>query len=398
MSNVDERTLRGNLPARFRNSGRRGRPVGVHDGGQRTERRPVQRQQVAAQRCAEGRNGVSGTEVTDFCHSRSTEKAALAGLDIDMPWGDFRDDQIRKLLMDAVARGDVPQSVLDEMVRRILWVKWKTGMLDHKDMKAGAAPQYAGESAGGPPGCRREYGAAEKRRRFAAARYRQDEEGRADRAPIAPSVSACWDSAEVRALRPCTRLRRSRVWKPNRRQGRLGLPAADRGLEFQPIPNECWVGKDGRNGVTAVYRKQGSGDVQQERIEPVVDFTWFNASPVPGKSSPDTCMLPSKVSSKLPLPETIPLRLITDDHAELWVSDMGPRRYATPRRASRSAIRRCSSSRRARPRRPDRLFAVARRSKKRYGDELLGQRQSFAALGMGHAERCRYHCRADRPV
>ena len=76
--------------------------------------------------------------------------------------------------------------------------------------------------------------------------------------------------------------------------------------EFQPIPNECWVGKDGRNGVTAVYRKQGSGDVQQERIEPVVDFTWFNASPVPGKSSPDTCMLPSKVSSKLPLPETIP--------------------------------------------------------------------------------------------
>ena len=93
--------------------------------------------------------------------------------------------------------------------------------------------------------------------------------------------------------------------------------------EFQPIPNECWVGKDGRNGVTAVYRKQGSGDVQQERIEPVVDFTWFNASPVPGKIEPGYVHATVEGKLKAPVTGNYTLRLITDDHAELWVSDMG---------------------------------------------------------------------------
>ena len=72
--------------------------------------------------------------------------------------------------------------------------------------------------------------------------------------------------------------------------------------EFQSIPNECWVGKDGRNGVTAVYRKQGSRNVSsRSSISP-----GSTHRPSREKSSPDTCMLPSKVSSKLPLPETIP--------------------------------------------------------------------------------------------
>ena len=180
MSNVDERTLREIYLRGFEIAVEEGDPWGCMTAANGLNGDLCSDSRWLLNDVLKGEWGFKGLVLTDFCHSRSTEKAALAGLDIDMPWGDFETIKFGKPLMDAVARGDVPQSVLDEMVRRILWVKWKTGMLDHKDMKAGAALNT-------PEGCRREYGAAEKRRRFAAARYRQDEEGRADRSQLRPA-------------------------------------------------------------------------------------------------------------------------------------------------------------------------------------------------------------------
>ena len=139
MSNVDERTLREIYLRGFEIAVEEGDPWGCMTAANGLNGDLCSDSRWLLNDVLKGEWGFKGLVLTDFCHSRSTEKAALAGLDIDMPWGDFETIKFGKPLMDAVARGDVPQSVLDEMVRRILWVKWKTGMLDHKDMKAGAA-------------------------------------------------------------------------------------------------------------------------------------------------------------------------------------------------------------------------------------------------------------------
>jgi beta-glucosidase len=72
--------------------------------------------------------GFKGFVLTDWLQTRSTEKAALAGLDISMPGGE--DCGFGKPLMDAVKNVRVPVYVIDDKVRRILRVYEKLGYLD----------------------------------------------------------------------------------------------------------------------------------------------------------------------------------------------------------------------------------------------------------------------------
>lgn len=74
--------------------------------------------------------GFDGVVVSDWQATRSTEDSALAGLDLvmpgpDGPWGDA--------LLAAVCEGRVPESVIDEKVRRILRLAARTGALNGMD-------------------------------------------------------------------------------------------------------------------------------------------------------------------------------------------------------------------------------------------------------------------------
>ena len=80
--------------------------------------------------------GFNGFVMTDWLQTRSTEKAALAGLDVSMPGGD--DCGFGKALLDAVRAGRVPVSVIDDKVRRILRVYEFVGALSNEDRSAGA--------------------------------------------------------------------------------------------------------------------------------------------------------------------------------------------------------------------------------------------------------------------
>ncbi|EHQ26518.1 glycoside hydrolase family 3 domain protein [Mucilaginibacter paludis DSM 18603] len=80
--------------------------------------------------------GYDGLVMTDFLQTRSTEKAALAGLDVSMPGGSFCG--FGGALADAVKAGRVPESVIDDKVRRILRIYDRLGVLDGKDMSIGA--------------------------------------------------------------------------------------------------------------------------------------------------------------------------------------------------------------------------------------------------------------------
>jgi beta-glucosidase len=71
-----------------------------------------------------------GFVLSDWGGTHSTTKAALAGLDMEMPGHDFFGDNLKK----AVQSGEVPMSRLDDMVHRILRTEFVVGLFDN--------PQY----------------------------------------------------------------------------------------------------------------------------------------------------------------------------------------------------------------------------------------------------------------
>jgi beta-glucosidase len=75
--------------------------------------------------------GFEGFVLSDWGATRSTVRAANAGLDLEMPTGEYFGDDLRQ----AVQNGEVSVSVLDEKVRRILRQMGISGTLD--DQKKG---------------------------------------------------------------------------------------------------------------------------------------------------------------------------------------------------------------------------------------------------------------------
>ena len=80
--------------------------------------------------------GFKGLVLTDWLQTRSTEKAAFAGLDISMPGGD--ECGFGNSLLKAVKSGKVSEDVINDKVRRILGIYDKVGALDNSDFKKGA--------------------------------------------------------------------------------------------------------------------------------------------------------------------------------------------------------------------------------------------------------------------
>jgi beta-glucosidase len=67
--------------------------------------------------------GFDGFVVSDWFATKTTVESALGGLDVEMPWR-----QKYAKLQSAVTAGQVPESVIDDAVRRVLRVKFKFGL------------------------------------------------------------------------------------------------------------------------------------------------------------------------------------------------------------------------------------------------------------------------------
>jgi beta-glucosidase len=89
--------------------------------------------------------GFQGILMSDWGAAHDGVADALAGLDLEMPSGRF---MTRATLLPAVKSGQVPESVIDDKVRRILRAGISMGFFD-KPSAPQAAPQppYSGESA-----------------------------------------------------------------------------------------------------------------------------------------------------------------------------------------------------------------------------------------------------------
>ena len=71
--------------------------------------------------------GFKGFVVSDWGATQSTVKAAMAGLDIEMPGSESFGEPLKK----AVESGEVPLSRLNDMVHRILRTEFDAGIVDH---------------------------------------------------------------------------------------------------------------------------------------------------------------------------------------------------------------------------------------------------------------------------
>ncbi|GAA2429482.1 beta-glucosidase [Streptomyces mauvecolor] len=78
--------------------------------------------------------GFDGWVMTDWFAAHSTVAALTAGLDMEMPSGNYFADALKKAVLD----GSVPQALVDRSVRRILSVMDRFGLLD------GSAPARPG--------------------------------------------------------------------------------------------------------------------------------------------------------------------------------------------------------------------------------------------------------------
>lgn len=86
--------------------------------------------------------GFRGIVMSDWGAAHDGIADALAGLDLEMPSGRY---MTREILLPAVKSGQVPESVIDDKVRRILRAAISMGFLD-KPADAATQPIYSGES------------------------------------------------------------------------------------------------------------------------------------------------------------------------------------------------------------------------------------------------------------
>lgn len=83
--------------------------------------------------------GFNGLVMSDWGAVHSTRESALYGLDIEMGTenGNYDAWYFSRALIEAVKSGEVPEEVIDEKVRRILWVMTAIGALD-EDRQTGS--------------------------------------------------------------------------------------------------------------------------------------------------------------------------------------------------------------------------------------------------------------------
>jgi len=270
--------------------------------------------------------GFDGMVLTDWLQTRSTEKAAFAGLDISMPGGDCG---FAQPLLDAVKAGRVPVSVIDEKARRILRVYGRVGLLDNRKLSDGAArntPEH------------------QKIARRAATEgivlLKNDKKLLPLDAGHLKNVLVIGPSADAHFCVPglggsswisgpyeVTTLAGIRNVLGDRTQY---ISIDDLG-GFQPLPTNVVQIVDGKPGFQAKYFTKDGKSASVERVEPKVNFMWE-------MKSPDTTIPPDGFRAQFigrivpPVTGTYTLRMVVGGEAKIYTDETGGSPIATASR------------------------------------------------------------------
>ena len=229
--------------------------------------------------------GFDGMVLTDWLGTRSNEKAALAGLDVSMPYQE--NSPFAKPLLDAVKNGKISESVIDDKARRVLRTMGRVGLLD------GISPKQGG--------------------------VRNTPEHYATSRRVAEEGIVLLKNEKKTLPLNLSQTKRLLVVGPNANQRfcLIGLGGSSwqesayeitplQGIQkavgtnttvqyfstddlggFDVIPNDAIRDQNGKKGFLAKYFKAGNNNPVVERIEPQLNFLWEMRSPDVEKISPD---------------------------------------------------------------------------------------------------------------
>lgn len=269
-----------------------------------------------------GRWGFDGLVMTDWLQTRSTEKAALAGLDVSMPGGVCG---FSAPLLEAVKAGRVPESVIDDKARRVLRVYARVGLLDKRQLAAGAAVNTPAHQSV----------AREVAAQGIVLLKNNLLKNNQRLLPLNPShlknVLVLGPSADKRfcvvglggsswvqgpyEITPLAGIRRILGDK-------VQYLATDDLGGFQPIPAEMMQSVNGTAGFDTKYFAQGNDSPVVQRVEPQVNFMWE-------MRSPDSKIPPEGFHAQFlgrvipPVTGTYTLRIIAGGKAWLYVEQGG---------------------------------------------------------------------------
>lgn len=221
--------------------------------------------------------GFDGMVLTDWLGTRSTEKAAFAGLDVAMPHSD--DSKFGRPLLAAVKNGKVPIAVVDDKARRVLRTMARVGLLD------GVAPR-----SGGVLDTKEHY---EMSRRvaeeslvllknknqtlpLAAAGIRKIivVGPNADRRFCLPGLGGSSWECSAYEITPLQGVRQAVGTNAE-----VQYFSSDDLGNFEVIPTSVMQEQNGRKGFWAKYYNAGDSQPAVERIEPELNFLWEMRSP-----------------------------------------------------------------------------------------------------------------------
>lgn len=230
--------------------------------------------------------GFQGLVRSDGNQARNTVAGAISGLDVGMPWGDWDTTPFGKPLMQAVEKGLVPESVVDDKVRRVLRVMNFVGLLNGVDPHTGGA-------ANTPESQATALRAAEeslvllknegnllplnvrKLRHVVVlgpnATRRQCQGGMGGSSGVEPPFE----------VTPLEGIQKALAGKAEVEY--LNLPEAG---TFEPISQSYWQPISTRRGLAAKYFNDGDASPAVQRVEPKIDFEWEMRSPDPARINP----------------------------------------------------------------------------------------------------------------
>lgn len=221
--------------------------------------------------------GFDGVVLTDWLQTRSTDKAALAGLDVSMPGGNCA---FAQPLLDSVKAGRVPEINIDDKARRVLRLYGRVGLLDNKDITTGAANNTPEHQAIARQIAQEGIVLLKNTKSFL---------------PLAPErlksvlvigpnadkkfcVIGMGGSSWVRGPYEITPL--EGITKVLGEKKVRYLSTDDLG-GFKPIPNDVMEPVDGVKGFKALYYEAGTAQPVVSRVEPRLNFMWEMRGPDP---------------------------------------------------------------------------------------------------------------------
>lgn len=229
--------------------------------------------------------GFDGMVLTDWCQTRTTEKAALAGLDVSMPFNEK--SLFGQPLLEAVKAGTISNATLDDKVRRVLRTFGRVGLLDKVPPKQGAEntnPEHhdiSRRAAAEGLVLLKNDGNLLPLDKTATRKLLVVGQNADQRFCVVGLGGSSWQESpyEVTALQGI----RNAVGKDTKVQ----FFSTDDLGGFEVIPAENVRQEDGSNGFLAKYYQTGNPQPVVQRTEKSVEFLWEMRSPEPEKIAPE---------------------------------------------------------------------------------------------------------------